>query len=349
MKFKKEELEFLNLFSIYSENSINGDKTRIFIDGNKIYFCQLGINVKLIQVLYNKDNEENIEYIFKTSQLASLVKLCKEDSDIEIKGDYITFNKSAKYRIDDYDYEDTHPQEIIDNYSKDKLITITDLNKIRAIKSFIGKDKGYQTVAIMNNHFVTTNATVLAFIDTNNNIKEDQIPFKLLPLINYYQLDTLSVCNIDNHFSGVRIDNLYGVFEKVEHYLPPIFSPKIKEEYEHTNKLIVNTEEFKSGLHRLNVIFKEDINSKLYLTCIKGGILLQIREGHIGEEYIVAEVDKELEDFFEKTYCSALISIINLIKSDTFEIHITPDKENTVAMTIRDKDMNSTYALILAK
>ncbi len=85
MKFKKEELGFLSLFSVYTDNSINGDKIRISVEKDKIYFYQSSISTKVIYEIENVDNDPEEEYVLVTSQFLALIKLCKNDSVIEIK------------------------------------------------------------------------------------------------------------------------------------------------------------------------------------------------------------------------------------------------------------------------
>lgn len=353
MKFKKEDLHFLNLFASYSDNSINGDKLRVLIEDDKIYFCQIGLNSKLIYTIENTNNIENTEYIFITSQLNSLIKMCKDESDIEIKEGSIIFNNDAKYKLTNFDYTDVHPKSLIEAYNTSftnkSITTITDLEKLNKIKPFIGKDRGYNTVAIMDSHFVTYNNFVLSFIDTNNQIKTGQIVVLALSLLQYFNLDDFHAYDIEEDFDCIKIDNLYAFFEKGKHQIPDIFNEENKELYEHTNKVVIKTELLKQKAKRLNVVSKTNIDNKVYLTCNKGQLILETKDEPIGREIIEAEVDHELEDFYVITFGSVLVNVLSQIKEEYTEIHLTPDKENISTILIKGQDGIANYVMVLVE
>lgn len=350
MKFEKEQLNFLHLFSLYADNSINGDKTRVLIQDDKIYFCQFGLDSKLIYVMNNIHNIENNEHIFVTSQLNSLIKMCKDDDVIEIKDGYIILGSNAKYKISEYEYEDVSPLEVIDYFNTANKIIIKELNKINMVKDFVGKDTGYNVIAIMNNHFVTYNEFVLGFVSTENIIKNDMIPFSMQKFIEYMNMDEMEFSNINDNFYGISLnDKLYCVFEKRQHHIPFIFDEEYTGLYEHTNKIIVDTKELKQKLQRISIVSKENLGNKIYIECDKNKIKLQTREEPIGEEVFDADVESELEGFYVKVYCGYLQSIVNKIVDEKIEIWITPDKETIQTITVKGIESNARYVCVLSE
>ncbi len=349
MKFKKEELHFLNLFSIYQDNSINGDKIKILVDNEKIYFCQSSARSKIFYTIENVDKIENSEYVFIANQFISLIKMCRDNSSIEIKDDFIVFEDGAKYQISNYEYDEIHPKKLLENFNIENHKTITDTNKINNIKSFIGKDVGYNNIAIMDNNFVSYNDQVLAFTNTNNNIQSDCISNNMLPLISYFNLEEIKVYNIDDDFDHIQIDNVNAFFERQENQIPYIFDDDIKESYEHSNSVSINTEDFRYKLKRINIASRATMGNKISIMFKENKVILKTIETPIAEEIIAADIDKELFDFYVIAYMSDLMAIMSHVKDENVELYITPDINEVRTIVFKSENSDSTYISRLAK
>jgi len=343
MKFKKEELNFLNLFSTYTDNSINGDKLRISVKQDKIYFYQSSISTKIVYETKNLHNDSEREYVLLTSQFLSLIKLCKKDSTVEIKDDFIIFDDGAKYQINDYESEDINIQELLSNAENKESRVVKDLKKIDNIKSFVGKDTGYNNVVIMDNHFVSYNDSVLAFTESVNKVKEDKLTSNVLPVLSSFVLEELEIFNIDDEFDYVKVDGFHFFFEKVDNQIPFIFDDDVKQSYTHTNKVSINTDDLKYRLKRINVSSKMNIDNKIVFKFCENKIILKTVESPIAEETLSAEVDKELYDFYAIVYCSDILSIVDNIKNEFIEIQITPDINEVSTIVFKDVENKSTY------
>jgi len=342
MKFTKEELNFLSLFSTYTDNSINGDKLRISVKKDKIYFYQSSVSVKVIYEVANVHNDPEREYVLLTSQFLSLIKLCKKESVVEIKDDFIIFDDGAKYQINNYEAENIDILGLLENVGSDSKI-IKDLKKINNVKTFVGKDTGYNNVVLMNNHFVSYNDSVLAFTESANKIKEDKISSNVLPVLASFGLEELEIFNIDDDFDYVNVDNFHFFFEKVNNQIPFIFDDDIKQSYTHTNKVSLNTEDLKYRLKRINVTSKMNIDNKIIFRFKENKILLKTIDSPIAEEIVTATVDKQLYDFYAIVYCSDILSIIDNINNEFIEIQITPDINEVSTIVFKDVENKSTY------
>jgi hypothetical protein len=349
MKFTKQQLLFLKLYLNCSDTeSFLGDKINIKCDNKNMYFTLYGTDTKLITTFVTDDEPfENNYYI---SKLANLINVCNDNETIVIEKDLIKFGTTAEYKLERVECNiDTPLEKYLEMVEQEaeKKYTLMDINRI--YKTFISNtNEDYKVISLQNNHFVTYNDTVLAIASSNNTI-QDVLYFSpsILMIADYLVKeekvnvgDGLQIVKLqEGEFYGITCKNINIFVEIKNSKLPYIFDEKISSMFNHKTKVSINTNDFKNALKRIDLLTRDNIESRVYFVMENGQIRLESRDAQKGYEIVPAKVDKKLEGFTTILNASYLNAITSFLKNfENTEIHITNSEKLTAVKITGMKD-----------
>jgi hypothetical protein len=334
MIFKKKDLEFLKLYALCVDpKRITGRNFQIKnIEDNIVRFSQVNDNAYLFTDIKLSDKVDDFCYNYPTTQIVQFLNTCREEDEIEFNNNSIKLSENAVYEFEEIDYSEDYSELFNEMKNANFSNSILDLQKINNIKSYIGIERGLDAVGIINNHFVSSdrcNAT--SAIKTNNKINDMFFLSKLtVNLLIAYKSESINYLNDESKYA-FKIENTYIIIPNQSYIIPDIFKDEFKEFYDFKNKVIVDKESLLFALSRINVLAKDNIYSRIFLTFSNDEIIIESKDrGNKATEKIKAEIDTELNDHYVILSNNHLLKSVELIESKNVMIKILPDKEANV-------------------
>jgi hypothetical protein len=353
MKFKKEQLEFLNIFqSCINTSSFEGDKLNIvsYKDTSKVYFSLFTDEVKLIKEVDVSDTIDLILSINLT-QFFSMLNLCKENSYIEILEDKIKFGENSEYSFENYDFNVDNFKTILETSIDNETITLKELDKINKVSFSLGSDVETSCIAFQDNHFLTYDGLVLSFIETNNNISENfYLPKTFYKILQLFKKDLkeIDLCSVNDFFFYTEFDSIKIFIMKNEYSIPYIFDEDILAKFNHSKKITFNKQESKNALSRLKVLSQQTSYKRVFINIENENIKFEIKDGFKGFENVSAKTDEVLNDFYFICSINHLYNIINTHTDEEITIYLEKDDDLPTIKTDNEKEKVS-YVLTLFK
>ncbi len=334
MIFKAKDLNFLELYSVcVDQKSIIGKNFQIErIDDNIIRFSQVTDNVVLFTDLDIK-TENNFSYNYPTSSIVQFLKTCQEDEKIELLDNGLKLNK-AEYNFESIEYNSSSMKDTFNtiktNFINNSKVKIVDLEKINNIKNYVGVEKGLDVVALINNYFVASNRyDATACIKTINKSDNFFLSKMCSQLISSFKIKEANFL-LEEDKSIFKIGDTFVIIPKQEYIIPDIFTEEFKSYYNFSTKTIVKKVDLLFALNRINIISRENINSRIFFTFKENKIIIESKDKGYAVEEVDAIVDKELVDHYVILSSNYLINATSLINTENLIIKVLPDKNSNV-------------------
>lgn len=335
MIFNKEELNFLELYSLLADNKDprKNDKVQIKAkkDENIVIFSQFSEEATLITKLEKKVDEE-FTLILPSPKLYSLIRTLSDNTILKIEKSGIFFN-SNKYDFEKVDFElnDTDHFLMLSEKENDNKKVIKQVDKAFLLKPYIGKNE-LAVIHLNNNYFISalSEGTVIAAMKTlenkNINFYFPKIIIDIAKLANIKEIEFDLFEELGIYYFKINKTTIFMVNK--ENSLPDIFSDDIKKIYEHNYNIIINKNELLESLKRIKIIAMNNIDSRILCAFKDSKMYIESKDNDYACEIINAKIDKELENY--SGYLSAVIldNIINNITSENIILKINPDKES---------------------
>lgn len=338
MIFKKKDLEFLKLYALCVDPvSITGRNFQIEkISDNTIRFSQVNDNSYFFTDFNLTENIDYFCYNYPTNSIVQFLNTCSDEDEIEFNDNSIKLGNNSDYQFEKIDFSLSGYEDLFDEAKNaDYNLKIKDLQKINNIKSYIGSDRGLDTVALMNNYFVASdkqNAT--SAIKTENDIKEMLFLSKLsINVLSQVKIDEIDIY-LDDKKYVFNLLYTYIIIPQKEYILPNFFDANIKQFYNFDTKAKINKEKFLFALNRINVFAKDNVNSRIYMTFNKDNIVIESKDRGYAIEKIEASIDDELIDHYVILSNNQLLNSVKTIDSNNIIIKSIPSKDPKKATTI---------------
>jgi hypothetical protein len=335
MIFTKKDLKFLKLYASYTEANPTGQNFQIKkIDNNTIQFSQIGANVLLFTRISQplKNIPDKYCYNFPTDQVSQLLNICKDDDSVIIEENTIYFGKSSKYEFTQVPYninsEEKVMEDILLNYALKRPSSLKELQKISAIKYFIGTRPGLGFVSFINNHFVSSNSFDYGFVKTiNNSSNVIAIPKLMLDIISSLKLKEVEILE-DNEKLFFINEGTYVIIPKEKCLLENFFEDKWKQYYEFPEKINVKRENILEALNRINILAKDNEDTRISLSFTADTIKFESKgKNGNAEEIVPAIIDNKLKGHNIAIASITLLNAIDLLEEENLILQISPDKQ----------------------
>lgn len=351
MKFKKKDLEFLKIYSICSDTrSELHDKVQIKADSKegKITFSQFSMDANLVTQVDNVENED-FSIVYPINTLTQMLRLCKEDSVIEITKDDLKFSDNSQYKFESFNYDfDSNVRlflDIIDKETPIKKYTLKDLGKLNINKNFIGITEDLQYVRFEDNHFITSDRENITCVCKSDNNINDTIflPRIFLHLYGLLEEDEINLSLYeDTNKETLYIFNIgktYVSFNIGECSIPNIFDEEFKEIYDHKHKVEVDREKFLEAVKRIRIVTVKEIGNRVFVTFNKDSLLFESKDVGYASEKVQANVDNSLIGVTIVLSSVLLNSIANMLKDEKIIIKASREMDATVATIVDESNM----------
>lgn len=348
MKFKKEDLLFLELYCVCSDTkNVLHDKLIIKTnkEKNQVIFAQISADASLHTVLNKNDIEKDFTIIYDVNSFYSIIKLTPNSEEIFMDDEKIKFGRNSTYDFKKYNFDSS----IIDSFNNldnviEKVI-IKDLSKIGLLKSFIGLDS-FGMVNLYNGWFVAHNAKdITGAIETENDNKNDFVlPKVLTNLISLMKLNEVEFekIKINNNYLKIKINNTQILFPEKESKIQNIFEDEIRKLYYHPTKAVVKKNDLILALQRISITTSKNIFNRINLICEQDNLKLLNNEVGHAEENILAKIDQDLIGVRFSLSSTYLRMITNLIEGEDITILISKDID-ALAVTLEGENKNRFY------
>lgn len=341
MNFKKQELSFLELYTICSDTkNILHDKLIIKTDkkNKKVVFAQLSYDASLYTELDKDDIDEDFSVIYDVNIFYSVIKLTPDDESIYIDKEKIKFGKNSTYDFKKYDFDFSMIDKLSNNLKIEKEIHIKDLDRLNALKSFVGADS-FDLFDLQNMHFVASNSTdITGAILTDNKVVEFKLPRVIFSIINSVKATDVIFEKLkdDNEILfRMKIDKTNIYFSEKESKIQNIFEDEIRKLYYHNTKVVVSKKDLILALQRISITTSKNIYNRISLLFKNNKCHIINNEVGHSEEIISAKIDKEIEGVQVNVSSSYLKMMVGLLNGDNITILVSNDIE-AVAMTLED-------------
>lgn len=365
LKFKKEELDFLSLYSICSDKKTReSDKFQILsVDGSSdIIFLQYSKLTIFITIFKDKNvSKEKIVLTYESSKFSDVLKYCPNGADITITDNFVSFGRSSKYAFESFDLNPFFSStsfdnmlHIINNKAKYKAIEVLDFEKINLIRTYAGADlQGLNVIALYENHFVISDKIDSTGIVKTKN-KLDSNYFLSLITYNVFQfLKLKSLVLYDIKDQGIFLlehNNVNILFiknpeqvkleEKREDELtiPNVLDPKIKSYYYHDLFIKLNKEYLLNSLRKINIVTDSKSENRIFITFSSDKISIETRDSNQCLEEINYPCPKELFDVTIALSSNFTISMVSSIPGEEVIIRLPHEEDNFNAISLMDVD-----------
>lgn len=355
MKFKKEELKFLEMyFNLLDTRSFLNNKIYIKFnkDNNEVIFAQQSRKFNLITKI-SKDLgelENSHEMIVDTKKLFQLINLIPQNLDILFIPDKcsIKFGNSV-YNLENYQGDYSIIYDLL-NLQKEKEIKIVDLKKIFLLKNYCGQDE-LSTIALLDGHFQASNIYDVAGIIKNENDKSIKyfFPSEFLSIIKLYNLDSIILNIYKNSIMSFEIENTIIIINEFKYSLENHFDEEIKELYEHNTKITVNKDILLEAIQRITVVAKDNLFNRIFMSFDTNNIILEsIDTGYSIEKIQYVSLDKEIKDVKIIISAEYFKKIISSLNGEIITIRISNDKDS-VAIKFEDEINDRFFIQILCE
>lgn len=352
MQIKKEELQFLDLFSFCADNkSKMGDKFCIDVNKNETLFLQSSKEVYLIHKYQNIKEEKSERFVFPINTFASLIKLAPEKEQITINSDSVSFSGGSEYKFDILKY---NFQPLIDQLyfiehegaKEVKTVNLEELDKLTFIKNFMG-DSGLDVVGGFENYFVASNKIrVVGAVKLNelNSSFPIFLPKMLVNIVGFLKLTKTPLYFYKNEYCFIVHNNTYIFCPLKEYKLPNILNEKQKTFYDHPLFIKIDRLQFILALQRISLFTKTNYYDRVFISVFKDGLILENKDSTYAKEILLTPINDELlySSFIIST--NHLLNTLNLLTDKFVSLHILPTKE---AVTVTIKDENKFYIHML--
>jgi len=359
MKIKKEDLGFLEVFSMLADKSPLGDKLQITVDGGKAIFCLFGTTATAVKELTITDQNEKFDLAFPVVEFESLINHYPENALIEFTQDRkISHAKGASYSFENIDV--IFPP-IGNMFSKiqnreseaEFFITLNDMEKLKKVIPFIGIDF-LEFVTLNQGHFVALDNVVVGFSNSKNQAKEMlYFPKTICDVwIKYFsgddndqQLKVYYFINDNTYWWLFEIKGVFvGVADPTKKAFPDVFKDRFKQEYDHQQMVSVDSNDLSSVLNRMQVVAQHNENNRLFFTVVDGALKIESKDFNKSSEFVkIIDDNANLKNEEFSLGCTNLMNIIDQLDSEKILFYIKPQSEGKAkAVKISNSD-NSIY------
>jgi len=347
MKFNKQQLNFLEVFSQFISNKVDF----ICIDYNKddkfIYFSQFSNILLIYKFPVPKEiNLPSFNYIYSTSMFRSLINLLNTNDVVELKKEGILINGESFYNIGLDIQQKNKYENILNTLQNESYNTyfLNDLEKINFVKFFVGLDK-LNVIGLFNSYFITSNRIkILSGVKTNNSSDiKLYIPFEFVFIFNFFKINKINL-KVTSKFIFFNYENLTVIYPLKEYILPNIFEDKYSKMIDYPCNININRESFLSKLKRLSIYMKHIYGSELFISFEQNKIILEIKDFirnlKIAKEIVNFQEENNLKELNGKTFIVSLdtfINSLNIMKEEIFTLSLNPDP-NSISIMVKEKD-----------
>lgn len=369
MKFTKQELSFLDLFSMYVDSSIGqfGDKVIMIKQDDHVLFLQKGRDDILFTKKIEKEAEDFEPIIYETQKLNQIIKYLPDNSDIEIDGTKISVSEDIQYEFESFDYgvdnsSFTTIVDLLDDLgSATKKVSLVDVDKIANIYQFMGERlfsfdsfDNLNLIAYFNNYYVASDRYhVTAAVQNASSIDEDfyfhSIVYSVAKYLDEKDVDIhIFKDESDEDDTGKCVMNFgdLSVFfpHTEESCLPNILEDDKKEFYEHNDYIVIEKDKLLSVLQRIMIITNAELKDRVFITFSKNNIVIESKDNGYAKEVLPVKESNLENDISFILSSKYLVSTVKLIDKSNILIKI-PD-EDGVAIKVQGSDDESKFYVV---
>jgi DNA polymerase III sliding clamp (beta) subunit (PCNA family) len=349
MKFKKESLDFLELYLLCENNTDEmSSKFEVITDiKNKVVtFVQFSDYIKLITEVSLEDDSltEDFKLIYPTSKFVRLLKSCNKGEIISLTSEGIDLPLGHyDFGTEEWSNEDDLKvfKEMLKQRPVDR-INVQDLHKLVLLKPYLGS-RGLDAIHLNKGWFVSSNRfDSTGVLKTNNDQNTNfYLSLEVINICNVFKIEelTFNIYNSDPNFYTFDFgDTKVIIVERDDYDIPDVFNKDIQKEYHHDKKLFLNRTELKQSLDRIKILASENLDSRIFLTIKSDHVLIESKDKDI--EYAFEKVKSEIssEEIAGVEVVLSAVHLSNMVSSLTHE-NLTlsiPIKEDPVAIDLID-------------
>jgi len=352
MRFLKEELSFLKLYSMLSDNrSFLNDKICIeSVSKTKtVTFSQLSHKFNLITKI-NKEikDDEDFSLIINVNIFYQLISSLPNNTYVNITKDGIFFN-SSKYDLQKYegDYSVVSKFEEAISLKETAIFSINEIDKMVLLKNYCGKDE-LDTIALIEGNFVASNRTDITGVIKTNNDKNliFYFPSDFVSIINLQNLKSIDIKTVeynDKNITYFILNNIIVIINEFTYALKNIFVEEIKRLYDHNTKILVDKNSFLEVLSRIAIVSKDNIYNRIFISFDNTNIIIESKDvGYSVEKIPYISIDPSLVGIKIILSVNNLKTIIQSLTGKQVYIKASAD-EDAVAVSFEDENKDRFY------
>lgn len=358
MQFKKQELDFLQLFNLGKDNgTIFNDKVHISasVETKEVLFALQANDSMMYKTMKNETISEDLLLNITIDQLSGLVQSVKDkDAIFTFTPTGIKFNKSKyDFEMIDVDVDPIHyiMKQVIE--AEHTKVELKDLSKINIVKDSLGNEESsLNVIGIYNNHLVTSNVSdVTTITNTASEISSEVfIPEKMINLLTRVKgIDDITL-NVYEEFYHYTIDEVNVINTITASALQDVW--EISDMFMHPHIVNIDKEEFVTLLNRISLIASANLDERLHLTFSSNLIVLESKDentGYAREEYIT-EVPAEVAGqeiivsvkYLKNIFGKFIGTNVEMLIAEDLSLK-DPEEEPPITVTFRDKATDSLY------
>lgn len=368
MIFKKEELDFLNFYSMYVDSSLGsfGDKVIIFKYDKEILFIQKGRDDILFIKRIHREVEDFAPIIYETTKLNQIIKSLPNKSDITIDGTKISVADTINYEFESHDYAvDTKyfddMMELVLNFADvTEEVVLLDVDKLNNVQPFMGEKlfpfenfDNLNLVAFFSGYYVTSDRYhVTAAVKNSSKIEKDFYFHSIVyPVCKYLEqkdahLFIYRTEGEDDDKCVMTFDDFSVIFPHTESSrLPNIMTEDTKSFYEHDSYIVVDKQSFLNVLQRIMIITNAELKDRVFVSFTEDKMIIESKDNGYAKEIIDLEecnVPATASLVLSSRY---LVQTSKFIQEDKLKIKIPTDEEG-VAIKIQGKDSDKKFYVV---
>lgn len=348
MKITEEHKSILQIFKTMADTKSElGDKIEIKIDNGIISFKQLGHYATLLYEAGIESNE-NFKIVYPVDAFFSLIKTVK-DKEVDVS------DKGIKIGGGDYQFDSstiTVPdiKSRLNQLKQDiqEKIVIEDFEGINICRGFLGGTyDDLETVALMNNHWISSDKIACALIQTSNNVRSDfYLPKTLVNLFAGNPVEKLEI-DIHSDFWSFLFRGIQFVIPKRKYGLPNFFDESFMKTYNHPKFAEVKTSEMIRILQLMRIVVSQNPNNRIYIKFNEESLTIRNKDKNLSEDSVNAVVDPDLVSRECCISCSYLLNLLSVVDTDNARLFICKDADDSQRnRTVRIENTTSTIKLI---
>lgn len=368
MIFTKEELSFLDLYSMYVDSSLGsfGDKVIISKYDGEILFTQKGRDDILFIKRIPREVEEFQPIIYETNKLNQIIRSLPDKSEITIDGTKISVSDTISYEFESYDYSvDTNylddMMKLVLNFAdKSEQVQLVDVDRISNVQPFMGEKlfpfenfDNLNLIAFFSGYYVASDRYhVTAASGNASKIDKDfyfhSIVYSVCKYLNEKdaQLFIYKTEEEDNSKCVMTFEDLSVIFPHTESSrLPNILTEDTKSFYEHETFIIIDKALFLNVLQRIMIITNAELKDRVFITLSKDKMVIESKDNGKAREVLPIEesnIENDISLILSSRY---LAQTSKFIEDQKLKIKV-PNTEEGVAIKVQGKDTDKKFYVV---
>jgi DNA polymerase III sliding clamp (beta) subunit (PCNA family) len=351
MNFKKDQLEFLSVFSLVSDTKLKStDKVKIKKEDDSIVFSLTSSSMTIIQKIAS-EGVEDIDTVFPVVQLNQLVQQSPLKADLIFENEGIRISDSSIYKfVQDDSIHLTNATDYFSMLKEERAtdIVIKDLLKISLLKNYISSLEGFDAVLVSNGYFIASNKTdyVGAVQTANEKDIVFYLPKALVTLLSTLKVSEVTICNYED-FMYLTVNGFHIFIPTKNFVLPNIFSEDWLPMITHDNSITFNKKSFLEGLGRISIMTQSNLFNRVFLTFTEAEVIIENKDkGYSVEKIKHTKIDPQLVGCYVAVSSQYMNLILNSLEGEDVSVFATNDPE-AATLKVVDPKNNNFYVHVL--